>query len=379
MRTQRDSRGAADDFTRPSREAIGPPRVVSQPAWSSPRATLYRSIGCDQRGVSLGSQIARARASFTNVQDAAAEPYHISGTYAIELPPISYVKASLQAYFVNTNLDYPALDRPSTEGRIYRVLNGLGYSSYCHQVDVDSAAAPSIALLCLMVAIAELTHARTSSAAIFYDQAQQLLRRFDHRPPDLEVVRCHVLSTIYLLHMEFLDLALWSISTSVRLAMLLQLHRPSPTRISGAEHGRSDRDAQDLWWTVYILDRTIARLSGTSYLIRDEEIGFSKVTYMSPSCERNTMGQSEDSEYLQVLAHLGRLWARIWDDLLSHAEATGCEWQTAELLDAQIRLFQRQLPPRLVWSSPPGPDADLPEEHEHVIRRRLTTLMVSNT
>ncbi|KAJ5372478.1 hypothetical protein N7517_004484 [Penicillium concentricum] len=229
-------------------------------------------------------------------------------------------------------------------------------------------------------------------ATHFANRARSLLQTFENLPPNLGALRCHTLITIYLLHMDFLDLALQSIAVTVRLAMALQLHRRS-----SSPREESDSYDQNLWWTIYTLDRHLACLGGIPYLIRDEEIDeprpaqdgqfkrFSSVTYLN--CQNELVEQDgpvegslhQEAMYLEVLAHLGRVWACIWNDLVIDSSKPDCRWQAAEILDAQLRILQQQLPAELAWRSPSSLGRDLQNIQETAMQRQLIILMRINT
>ncbi|KAJ5520242.1 hypothetical protein N7463_000695 [Penicillium fimorum] len=226
----------------------------------------------------------------------------------------------------------------------------------------------------------------------FANHARSLLQTFENLPPSLEALRCHTLITIYFLHMDFLDLALQSISVTARLAMALQLHRKSSSSRKG-----SDSYDQNLWWTIYALDRNLACLGGIPYLIRDEEIDeprpardgkskrFSSVTNIN--CQNEPVQQDgpiegslhQEAMYLEVLAYLGRIWACIWNDLVTDSSEPDCRWQVTEILDAQLRIIQQQLPAELVWRSPSSLGRDLENIQETSMQRQLVILMRINT
>lgn len=347
--------------------------------------------------MSLRSQISEARALFKaggSSESDQQEMYGRGETYPVELPTFAEIEDSLHIYFEITATQYPAFHSPSTISRIHEILEYLSYPASGPKVDVDQVAAPTVALLCIMIAMSKMTGNNTSPSNINHsinlkNHARNILQTFEFRPSDLEVLRCHTLLTVYLLHMDFLDLALQSIAITVQIAMTLQLHQKTQSL-------RNEADSYDhnLWWTIYILDRSISCLSGTPYLIRDEEIDaprlgpdgnsqrFSLVTYLNHPNQLDRHNELEersfhrDTTYLEVLAYLGRFWARIWNDLLSDNSQPDCQWQATEILDAQIRIFQQRLPPELTWKGSSSVGRDLEKEEEIIMQRQLVVLMV---
>lgn len=366
-----------------------------------PRPSLFGSGGCDPNRISLRSQIFETRALFKVGEDSGSyqdKEVHNSGkVYPIDLPSFSKIQISLCDYFENANTQYPAIHPGNTMSRIHEVLGYLRYSSSSLQIDVDSVAAPTVALLCIMTAISEVTGNNTLSSKVndraitYCNHARSILQAFEFLTPSLEVLRCHTLTTIFLLHMDFLDIALQSSAITSRLALLLNLHRRSPLSREG-----SDSYDQNLWWTIYILDRHVAYLGGTPCLIRDDEIDapkpeldghfekFSNVTYINRASELSSqLGPIERSfhrnaAFLEILAHLGRLWARIWNDLVVNSAESDCQWQTTEILDAQLRVLQQRLPPVLTWRSPSNLSRDLEKDEKHAAQQQLVILMVSS-
>ncbi|KAJ5863463.1 hypothetical protein N7455_007531 [Penicillium solitum] len=280
-----------------------------------------------------------------------------------------------------------------------RIIEDLGYSPSARGIDVHYVAAPTVALLCIIVSIAEVTGINSSSsnsrATTFANHARSLIQMAEKVPSNLEALRCHTLITIYFLHMDFLDLALQSIAVTVRLAMSLKLHHRLPSPREGSEG--SDSYDQNLWWTIYVLDRNLACLGGVPYLIRDEEIDaprpardgqferFSAVICIScwnePDEQIGPMEKSfhQEASYLEALAHLGRIWACIWNNLATDRTEPDCQWQTTETLDAQLRILQQQLPAELVWESPSSLGRDLEMLQETAMQRQLVVLMRINT
>lgn len=367
------------------------------------RTNLFRTVRCDPSRISLRSQISEAQALFKVRDDSrfdrCGELYSRRDVYSIDLPAFSKIQDSLQVYLENTNRQYPALHPENTMSRINETLEYLRYPSAGGEVDVDYVAAPTVALLYVIIAIADMIGKETSSpnangAMGFWSHARSLLQHFEFLPPNLEVLRCHTLITIFLLHMNFLDIALQSSAVTSRLAMVLHLHRQHTL-----PRTKSDSFDQNLWWTIYVLDRDIACIGGTPCLIRDEEIdaprperdrhfkNFSNVTYVNRPSELDNRGGPierdfrRDATYLEILAHLGRLWARIWDNLVTRRSEPDCQWQTTEILDAQVRILQQRLPPALIWRSSVGLERDRESAEEDATRaatqQQLVILMVS--
>lgn len=373
------------------------PKPSSRSPW--PRASLYRSVGCDPNRISLRSQISEVRALFKARGDPefnrGEDPYNHREIYPLELPTFSEIEGLLHVYFENTTGQYPVIHPEITTTRIHEILGYLRYPSPGLKVDVDYTSAPTIGLLCIMIAISHMTGDNTLSsntqeqAMAFGNHARGILQTFAFLAPNLEILRCHTLITIYLLHMDFLDLALQSIAVTVRIAMALQLHRRS-----ASSREESDYYKQNLWWTIYILDRHIACLGGISYLIRDEEIDapkaapegqferFSGFTCIHQPSEFDKQHGpieqkfNEEATYLETLAHLGRAWARIWNDLVEDDSGQDCQLQTAEMLDLQFSVLQQRFPPTLIWKSLSRLGRDLEKEEKHATQRQLLVLMV---
>ncbi|KAJ5422019.1 hypothetical protein N7491_010464 [Penicillium cf. griseofulvum] len=350
--------------------------------------------------MSLRSQISETRALFHPREDPGTrkdkEVCSRRETYFVELPAFSKIQESLHIYFENVGRQYPAIRPEKTRSRIHDILEDLGYPSAGRAIYVHYVAAPTVALLCIIVAIAEIIENDTSptdtGATDFANHARGLLSTFENLPPSLEALRCHTLITIYLLYMDSLDLALQSIAVTVRIAIALRLHQRSPSPREG-----SDSYDQNLWWTIYALDRNLAWLGGIPCLIRDEEIDaprptqngqfqrFSAVTYTN--CPDELVEQigpierslHEEAKYLEALAYLGRIWACIWNELVTDRSEPDCRWQATEVLDAQLRILQKQLPAGLIWRSPSSLGKDEERMLETAMQRQLIVLMRINT
>ncbi len=355
---------------------------------------MYRCVGTDSNRLSLRSQIARAQGLFSAtgagkcLQHAKACDEKV--VYSIELPDMSQIQRSVHGYFEVATGQYPALHPDSTQSRIHQILEYLQYPPTGDRVEVDEVAAPTVALLCAMIAISASTRIDTSSsttndlATLFLNHARNLLYEFEFLPPSREILQCHTLVTIQLLHMDFLDLAIQSSAVTTRLALFLRFHQR--LRYSPRESDIASYD-QNLWWTVYILDRNIAYLSGTPGLIKDEDIdapspipdhGFKRfcdVKYTTRPSE--PVGQREqDASFLDVCAHIWRLWGRTWNNLAPDSSPLNCHWEAAEVIDTQLRAMQQRLPPTLAWRHLPRSDAE-PDQKDNVSRqRRLIILMV---
>lgn len=184
--------------------------------------------------------------------------------------------------------------------------------------------------------------------------------------------------------MDFLDLAIQSSAVTTRLALLLRFHQRlgySPRESDIASYD------QNLWWTVYMLDRDTAYLSGTPGLIKDEDIDapspgrddefkrFSDVKYTTRPSE--PVGQrDQDASFLEVCAHIWCLWGRTWNNLAPDSSALNCHWEAGEVIDTQLRAMQQRLPPTLAWRHLPGSDPN-PNQNDNLSRQRqLIILMV---
>ncbi|CAI7654811.1 unnamed protein product [Penicillium crustosum] len=367
------------------------------------RNSLYKCVGKDPNPISLRSQISEARALFNPGENTGSENgeglYNCGETYFIELPAFPKIQELLDIYSENVGRHYPAIQLQRARSRIHKIIEDLGYSPSACGIDVHYVAAPTVALLCIIISIAEVTGINSSSsnsrATTFANHARSLIQMADKFSSNLEALRCHTLITIYFLHMDFLDLALQSIAVTVRLAMSLKLHHRLPSPREGSEG--SDSYDQNLWWTIYILDRNLACLGGVPYLIRDEEIdapkparngqfkSFSAVICISCSNEPNEQSGPmekifhQEATYLEALAHLGRIWACIWNNLATDRSEPVCQWQTTEALDTQLRILQQQLPAELVWESPSSLSRDLEILQETAMQRQLVVLMRINT
>ncbi|KAF9771579.1 hypothetical protein IL306_010777 [Fusarium sp. DS 682] len=299
----------------------------------------------------------------------------------VELPDTSSLQHLLDVYFREMNSYFPFLDRQDTESRIYGVVRRLGYSSYNRTLVVTKEDLSVIALTYIMLALADCVDpgegacdGDTKPGWERYLQSCRTIQRFSHsKTLNLDVVRAQCLVAAYLMHCEVLSAASQAISVAWQQAISIRLNNKKAWPIEDAQ-GTLQR--QQLWWTMYFLDRQISRRSGIAYHIRDTEFDVDDFTLHEDAAENNLIPQTDQHSsitrsYLQALINLARLWGRVWDTFFAVGATNKGDWMEVEIMDARILNTRRGLPRALTWDSNKIANYTACDEDEPHIRRRL--------
>lgn len=140
---------------------------------------------------------------------------------------------------------------------------------------------------------------------------------------------------------------------------------------------------QQLWWTIYFLDRQVSRKSGIAYYIRDIEFDVDDFANISKDSTDDTATASSAQPsivakgYMQGLIDLARLWGNVWDTFFAVSATKKEDRMEIEIMDARILNTRRQLPAFLTWDSNELANYLLIGEDESHIRRRLQLYTVS--
>jgi hypothetical protein len=314
--------------------------------------------------------------------------------FSLELPRPSKLRYLLKIYFRDLDSFFPYLDQGDTEARIFHALEDLGYSEYDLIVDVDSQRDCLMALLCNMLAMGECMDPEEVSGSVrlgwlIYSRGRKLLQHsLLQKKGNLDLLRYHVLSTLYMMQVELLQPASHAISITIQLAMAARLNDQSTWVDCRAEEIGS---RQKLWWTIYYLDRRISQRSGTPYLIRDHEVAVEDFSQNEAGIDRrplaagagswteHALGPSDDYSYLQVLINFSKLWGEIWDIFFAASAPKESDWREIEIADTRILLIRRQLPSNLTWDTDNLDKYIAEREAEPQIRRRLAIFIVRLT
>lgn len=343
----------------------------------------------DQNDLSLSSQIAAMSAhlsrpaSPTRRLDRKAIKFHM----LVEFPDPSTLKRRLDIYFHDFDCYFPFVDRQHTEPLISKVIRRLGYSTYNRHLLVTNEDLSTIALACVMLALAEsLDEDDTPSStdprpgwAMYLNGRRASQRLFYSNAVDLDVVRAQCLIALYLYHCQFLNPASQAISVGFQLAVSIKLH---DQKAWPAQEPSETVPRQQLWWTLYFVDRRIAQRGGLTYHIRD--IDFDVKDFSTKDDQHNVFEApripifpSIVQDYMQALISLGRLWGKIWDTFFAIGAPRKGDWMEVEIMDTQILNAKRQLSPELTWVPGDIVDYRLSGESEISLRRKIQINTVS--
>ncbi|KAK3117446.1 hypothetical protein LTR53_001211 [Teratosphaeriaceae sp. CCFEE 6253] len=191
-----------------------------------------------------------------------------------ELPEL--LEHLLDVYFHDFDGYSPFLDCQELESRVYSIIRRLGYSAYNLVLLASVDDLSIIAILCIMIALAECLDPKegvcdgdSKPGWERYNLCSRAIRRLPHSNPlDLDVVRAQTLSAAYLMHCEALKAASQAVTVAWQLAVSIRLNNQ---KVWPKGEPKETLQRQQLWWTIYYLDRQTSRRSGIAYHIRDTE------------------------------------------------------------------------------------------------------------
>lgn len=331
--------------------------------------------------------------------------------HPLQLPPLAEVSRLLQRYFDVFDPEYPFLRQGEIETRLPQALAELGCPPNDEGspvfITVTPEASSSIALVCAILALGQNTVDASSRALysdeapnhlpgyIMHDASRKLLQAFDGlQRASLDTVRCHLLNCIYALHANMVEVALQLYATAARLLTVVD----PPKHHQGRQEQRSAHDL-GLWWSVFILDRTLSRISDAPYILRINQLpteiqdALDGALLNERACIQSQRpvpipghrdGRNEASEedidiqYLQVMGHLCHLWSSFQDKAYSNrTPGHHCSLKNLAILDTELQIFDASIPSALRWEPPQilesgTTGAKLPDTY-----RRLSIMLVS--
>ena len=334
--------------------------------------------------------------------------------FHLQLPPSIERSRLLQQYFDNFHPEYPFLDQRDIETRLSRTLARLG----CPTTDtgssvvvaIDSEASSFMALICAIFALSQSTSRPLEEARSGHQPAdhvpgyatwstsRKLQQAFDGvRSLSLETISCHVLNSVFALHADMVDVALQLHAAAARL--LPAVDSPNSCWRRG-QQGRSRNAIDLLWWTVFILDRTLSRISETPYVLHPDKLpdglrrGLEAPMWQGQTCERlppNAVSSLElwgsendngalhmDAICLQVVAYICNLWSSFSDQVLSMPiRGHHCTLRLSALLDTELQVCSASIPAILQWGTPETPEDNIRQGSPSYLNRRLSILLVS--
>jgi hypothetical protein len=255
----------------------------------------------------------------------------------LELPHPARLRYLLGVYFREMDSFFPMLDELDTEAGIFKALEDLNYSDCNLIIDVDTRHYSKLALLCSILVLGECLDPAVVGCDnpkpgwTIYQRGRKLIQHCgSSRRHDLDLIRYHTLTALYMMNSELLQSAAHAISTAVQLAMVARLNNQA---LWGECSPIESQSRQRLWWTIYFLDRRISQRNGMPYLIRDSEAAVDEFDAAHrgknqpvPNRAEPISGgfsQLQTENYLQSLVDFGRLWSRIWDNFYAATAKKG--------------------------------------------------------
>lgn len=215
------------------------------------------------------------------------------------IPDAATMDRYSNVFFSKIHPLFPLLDRLSFVTGVGQLRDGQGQASSDHGLLASTYAVCSLAA-------DEETGGVSDDGTRFLEAAYVLYAHIVARP-SLSSVQALLLLTIALRNRNK-DAASWgSLGQAIRLAQAINLHRDNGNNDSGSEL------ASCVWWSAYILERTMELETGRPSAIRDEE------------CDRPvpaSMRTREGFDYFGALIRLARLKTRAIHLLYSGRDAT---------------------------------------------------------
>lgn len=277
----------------------------------------------------------------------------------------------VNVFFQEFESYFPCLNQSVIYERLSVVLSIHGYDQGTCQIVIGSDYCKIIAIALNMLAYAEsLTQPIESSKprpiSRNYLQGIKLMQYFDKlHDGDLETVVYHTTSSAFLLETSMHHMALQGITQAFQIALTIGLNNQNLWPADDSELVYR----QELWWTLYFLDKRITQKCGITYFLRENESAVSDF-----SKHGKNVG-SRKYELLQSLISFSRLWARIWDGFFSPQAPKADNWEEFQIMDTRIVLSYRQIPSNLHWKSSQVADYMCVEGEIH-IRQRLIVFLV---
>ncbi|KAH8805094.1 hypothetical protein F5884DRAFT_798384 [Xylogone sp. PMI_703] len=339
---------------------------------SSPETDTFDPNSSEPIGLSLSSQLRCLRelwGSHSRIATSHGALQSKSSLVKIDLPKPTQLHHLLDVCFRDYSCYFPYMNEHTSRRNIFTSLEALGYGESRCTLFVGDKHSSSLALLCTMLAIAEIFDPPRTSKQHFrpgwwiYLQGIQIIHHFGATHMSLDLVLYHTTAASYLILAEYLSGATQAITKAYQLASKLKLNEQR-TWISCSREEQLDR--KRLWWIIYFIDRRISQKNGTAYIIRDNEMAvddfvekpLSHIWSESGNTPRTDDGNYDLSvddaisyKYLQVLVNLGRIWGQIWDTFFAVKTRNPGDPQEVEIMDTRIVFLQRKVPLELDWDS----------------------------
>lgn len=289
----------------------------------------------------------------------------------VKLPEPQIFWELVNVFFQEFESYFPCLNQSVIYERLSTVLSVHGYAEGTCHILIGSDYCKIIAIALNMLAYAEsLTHPIESSKprpiSRNYLQGIKLMQHFNKlHDGDLETVVYHTTASAFLLETSMHHMALQGITQAFQIALTIGLNNQDLWPMDDSELVYR----QELWWTLYFLDKRITQKCGITYFLRENE------SAVSDFSKRKKHLGSRKYEVLQSLISFSRLWARIWDGFFSPQAPMADNWEESQMMDTRIVLSYRQIPSNLHWKSFMVTDYWC-AEGEIQIRQRLIVFLV---
>lgn len=310
------------------------------------------------------------------------------------LPSHPRLRYLVSMYFEHMNPFFPCVGGDEFKARLSVVLAAQSVGEDGLRVQVTPETRSFLMLMCVILAMATYLdpashpgESRTLPGWRYLLMAEEIsgkdhyLRSLDI---DLDLVRYHIVKSMYMVHIEGLTAAYRAIGTAVQLALSIGLNDESTWK----DMSHSPKiERRFLWWTIFYVDRRVAQKCWKPYLIRENEVNVEELEssdepLLGPSfaIEIDLHGRTllVTSRYLHTAAQWARLWAAIWDAMFSaHALKGEKRSEEIEILDARLLHAQRKTHESLQWETRLLPNYMTAGESEAQIRSRLVVYLVS--
>jgi hypothetical protein len=302
-----------------------------------------------------------------------------------KLQPSKRLGLLLKYCFDELEIYYPCIDRADFYARLSTLFaRKCSYRDGLAAIPIIPEDLALAALTCLILALAtymsgqstleELVHAMDDCAAAawqWHRESRRLLAEFswDTDPP-LDMVRYHLLETIFHTMLEKSRAQSVSKAMAVELAFALELNNENSWR----HLSRREREYRRLlWWMVYIVDRRISIRTCRPYLIQDCEFAVgefsadSRICYLSDTASV-LHGRHSDAAfdvyewplpedpaedwfaYLQFKIGWSKIAARVWNNCCSLRSSRAVDLGEINAIDRLLLTLERSLSPSLLWN-----------------------------
>lgn len=302
-----------------------------------------------------------------------------AGYFPSLLADTTRLKSSVRVFFEECAYLFPCLQLDEFCPRLFNLFQVYPSGDHGILLPIECEGDMSLAALtCMVLAASELlrTDGQPDSVEYYshqtwYRESQRLLGLHPKRPlRDLDVLRTYVVEALYKIGLERLSESSQAITQAVELAFTLGLNDERCWLVQ-ADAGRNR--SRMLWWTLYLLDRSLAHKIGRPYLIHDNDAVVTD--FLGDMCCQDNPLQSQTQEqegsqtsefialssgyfsdrdwywYLQFHVQWARLFSRIWDSVLAPQVPQVGDIEVIEALDSSVVRLRRSIPPSLDWEA----------------------------